>query len=112
MGGIAGVIQRWANPEALPRMLARIAHRGPDGEGVWERQLDGWHVAIGHRRLSIIDVAGSSQPMENAAGDVVLSYNGEIYNFVRVRAALEARGRRFRTCGDTEVILQQFEQHG
>jgi asparagine synthase (glutamine-hydrolysing) len=112
MGGIAGFIQRWANPEALPRMLARIAHRGPDGEGIWDRQLDGWHVAIGHRRLSIIDVAGSPQPMENAEGDVVLSYNGEIYNFARVRAALEARGRRFRTRGDTEVILQQFEQHG
>jgi asparagine synthase (glutamine-hydrolysing) len=93
-------------------MLARIVHRGPDGEGVWDRQLGGWQVAIGHRRLSIIDVAGSPQPMENPRGDVVLSYNGEIYNFMRVRAALEAKGRQFRTRGDTEVILQQFEQHG
>jgi asparagine synthase (glutamine-hydrolysing) len=112
MCGIAGFIQREPNPEALPRMLARIVHRGPDGEGVWDRHLGGWHVAIGHRRLSIIDVAGSPQPMENAGGDVVLSYNGEIYNFMRVRAVLEARGRRFRTRGDTEVVLQQFEQHG
>ena len=68
MCGIAGFIQREPNPEALPRMLARVAHRGPDGEGVWDRQLGGWHVAIGHRRLSIIDVEGSPQPMENAAG--------------------------------------------
>ena len=112
MCGIAGFIQREPNPEALPRMLARIVHRGPDGEGVWDRQLGGWHVAIGHRRLSIIDVAGSPQPMENAGGDVVLTYNGEIYNFMRVRAVLEARGRSFRTRGDTEVVLQQFEQHG
>jgi asparagine synthase (glutamine-hydrolysing) len=112
MCGIAGFIQREADPEALPRMLARLVHRGPDGEGRWERELGGWHVAIGHRRLSIIDVAGSPQPMENAGGDAVLTYNGEIYNFVRVRAALESKGRRFRTRGDTEVILQQFEQHG
>src|SRR3954471_24811624 len=112
MCGIAGFIQREPSPEALPRMLARIVHRGPDGEGVWDRQLGGWQVAIGHRRLSIIDVAGSPQPMENASGDVVLSYNGEIYNFMRLRAALEAKGRQFRTRGDTEVILQQFEQHG
>jgi asparagine synthase (glutamine-hydrolysing) len=112
MCGIAGFIERRPNPEALPRMLARIAHRGPDGEGVWNRQLDGWHVAIGHRRLSIIDVEGSPQPMESPAGDVVLTYNGEIYNFMRLRAVLEARGRQFRTRGDTEVILQQFQQHG
>ena len=56
-------------------MLARIAHRGPAGEGVWDRHLGGWHVALGHRRLSIIDVAGGAQPMENGDGAVVISYN-------------------------------------
>jgi len=112
MCGIAGFIQREPNPEALPRMLARIAHRGPDGEGIWDRNLGGWQVAIGHRRLSIIDVSGGSQPMENAAGDVVITYNGEIYNFMRLRAALERKGHQFRTRSDTEVILEQFQQYG
>ena len=92
MCGIAGFIQREPNPEALPRMLARIVHRGPDGEGVWDRQLGGWHVAIGHRRLSIIDVAGGPQPMENADGDVVLTYNGEIYNFMRAARGAGGQG--------------------
>jgi asparagine synthase (glutamine-hydrolysing) len=93
-------------------MLARIAHRGPDGEGIWDRQLGGWQVALGHRRLSIIDVAGGTQPMENADGAVVISYNGEVYNFLRLRAPLERAGHQFRTRSDTEVILHHFEQHG
>jgi asparagine synthase (glutamine-hydrolysing) len=112
MCGIAGFIQRRPNPDALPRMLARIVHRGPDGEGVWDRQLGGWQVALGHRRLSIIDVAGGTQPMENGDGAVVIVYNGEIYNFKRLRAALEKRGHQFRTRSDTEVIIHQFEQFG
>jgi asparagine synthase (glutamine-hydrolysing) len=93
-------------------MLARIAHRGPDGEGVWDRQLGGWQVAIGHRRLSIIDVEGGVQPMESSDGATVISYNGEIYNFKRLREALEQKGHTFRTRSDTEVILQHFQRHG
>ena len=112
MCGIAGFIQKTPNPDALPRMLARIAHRGPDGEGVWDRQLGGWQVALGHRRLSIIDVAGGTQPMENGDGAVVITYNGEVYNFMRLRAALERSGHQFRTRSDTEVIVHHFEQHG
>ena len=112
MCGIAGFIQKTPNPEALPRMLARIAHRGPDGEGVWDRTMGGWQVAIGHRRLSIIDVAGGAQPMENAEGDVIITYNGEVYNFMGLRAGLERAGHQFRTRSDTEVILHQFMQHG
>src|SRR5689334_18656211 len=112
MCGIAGFIQRQPNPEALPRMLARIVHRGPDGEGIWDRQLGGWQVAIGHRRLSIIDVEGGVQPMESADGADVISYNGEVYNFMRLRAALELKGHQFRTRSDTEVILQHFQRHG
>src|ERR1041384_155423 len=102
MCGIAGFIQKPPNPDALPRMLSRIVHRGADGEGIWDRFHGGWHVNLGHRRLSIIDVAGGTQPMENAEGDVVISYNGEVYNFMRLRAALEGKGRRFRTRSDTE----------
>ncbi len=112
MCGIAGFIQKTPNPDALPRMLARIAHRGPDGEGVWDRQLGGWQVALGHRRLSIIDVAGGTQPMENGDGAVVITYNGEVYNFMRLRAALERSGHQFRTRSDTEVIVHHFEQYG
>jgi asparagine synthase (glutamine-hydrolysing) len=112
MGGIAGFIQKTPNPDALPRMLARIAHRGPDGEGVWDRQLGGWQVALGHRRLSIIDVAGGTQPMENADGAVVITSDGEVYNFMRLRAALERNGHQFRTRSDTEVIVHHFEQYG
>ena len=112
MCGIAGFIQKTPNPDALPRMLARIAHRGPDGEGVWDRQLGGWQVALGHRRLSIIDVAGGTQPMENGDGAVVITYNGEVYNFMRLRAALERNGHQFRTRSDTEVIVHHFEQYG
>ncbi len=93
-------------------MLSRIVHRGPDGEGIWDRQLGGWQVAIGHRRLSIIDVEGGVQPMESADGADVISYNGEVYNFMGLRAALEQKGRQFRTRSDTEVILEHFKQHG
>jgi asparagine synthase (glutamine-hydrolysing) len=93
-------------------MLARIVHRGPDGEGIWDRQLGGWQVALGHRRLSIIDVEGGVQPMESADGADVISYNGEVYNFMRLRAALEQKGHQFRTRSDTEVILQHFQRHG
>jgi asparagine synthase (glutamine-hydrolysing) len=112
MCGIAGFIQKTPDPEALPRMLKRIAHRGPDGEGIWDRHLGGWHVALGHRRLSIIDVAGGAQPMENTDGAAVISYNGEVYNFRRLREPLERNGHQFRTRSDTEVILHHFEEHG
>ena len=112
MCGIAGFIQRTPDPDALPRMLARVAHRGPDGEGIWDRQLGGWNVALGHRRLAIIDVEGGAQPMESADGAVILTYNGEVYNFMRLRAALERAGHQFRTRSDTEVILQHFDRHG
>jgi asparagine synthase (glutamine-hydrolysing) len=112
MCGIAGFIERRSNPEALPRMLARVVHRGPDGEGQWRREAGSWHVSLGHRRLSIIDVEGSPQPMENEDGTVALTYNGEVYNFQALRPALERDGHRFRTRGDTEVIVHHVEQHG
>jgi asparagine synthase (glutamine-hydrolysing) len=112
MCGIAGFIERRPNPEALPRMLARLAHRGPDGEGQWRREVGPWHVSLGHRRLAIIDVEGSPQPMENEDGALALTYNGEIYNFQELRPALERAGHRFRTRGDTEVVVHQVEEHG
>jgi asparagine synthase (glutamine-hydrolysing) len=112
MCGIAGFIQRGGSPVALPRMLSRIAHRGPDGEGVWRRHAGDWSVELGHRRLAIIDLATGAQPMTNAEGSAVITYNGELYNFRELRPALEQAGRRFRTTSDTEVLLQHLEQHG
>jgi asparagine synthase (glutamine-hydrolysing) len=112
MCGLAGYIERRPRPEALPRMLARIAHRGPDGEGARVRAVGPWHVALGHRRLSIIDVEGSPQPMESGDGAAAIVYNGEVYNFRELRAALEGAGRPFRTRGDTEVVLRQIEERG
>jgi asparagine synthase (glutamine-hydrolysing) len=117
MCGIAGFIAREADPAALPRMLRQIAHRGPDGEGIWESAAGGagggaWRVALGHRRLAIIDVEGGVQPMGNEDGTVVITYNGEVYNFQALRAALEPRGHRFRTRSDTETIVHHYEQHG
>ncbi len=117
MCGFAGFIARDADPAALPRMLAAIAHRGPDGEGAWQAGWPGqagpWQVVLGHRRLAIVDLAGGVQPMQNEDGRVVIVYNGELYNDPPLRAALERRGHRYRTGhSDTETILHQIEEHG
>src|SRR5215469_4304674 len=100
MCGIAGFIAREADPAALPRMLRQIVHRGPDGEGSWQGVAGPFTVALGHRRLAIIDVEGGLQPMGNEDGTVVISYNGEVYNFQALRPSLERLGHRFRTRSD------------
>jgi asparagine synthase (glutamine-hydrolysing) len=89
-------------------MLRRLQHRGPDGEGILERQpRAGCSVVLGHRRLSIIDPSASaSQPMTSADGARHLVFNGEIYNYVELRSELEALGRVFRSRSDTEVLLE------
>jgi len=113
MCGFAGFIAREADPAALPRMLREIAHRGPDGEGTWEGTAGPWQVVLGHRRLAIIDLAGGVQPMTNEDGRVVITYNGELYNFQKLRVELERQGHRFRTRNsDTETIVHHMEQHG
>ena len=110
MCGIAGLYYpaqpRPVDPGRVGRMIAALAHRGPDGEGVWTAP----GVGFGHRRLSIIDVAGSPQPM--ADGELVVTYNGEIYNFAELRAELQAGGARFATGGDTEVLLHGWRAWG
>jgi asparagine synthase (glutamine-hydrolysing) len=93
---------------AVVRMRDAMVHRGPDDEGVF--LADG--IGLGHRRLSIIDVSGSRQPMANADETVWLTYNGEVYNYQELRAELEARGATFRTKGDTEVVLRAYEVYG
>lgn len=92
----------------LERMTAALAHRGPDGEG---HMRDG-SAALGHTRLSIIDVAGGAQPIDNEDGALTLVCNGEIYNHRELRAELEAKGHRFRTHSDNEVLLHLYEEHG
>jgi len=109
--GIYGLVARdgAARAEAvLPRMAASLAHRGPDGDGA---AISG-QAALGCRRLAIIDVAGGVQPLRNEAGDVIAVCNGEIYNSAALRSALEARGHRFRTHSDAEVVPHLYEEHG
>lgn len=102
---------RRASDAVLRRMGDSIAHRGPDDEGLWQ---DGPEARVGavFRRLSIIDLEGGHQPIPNEDGDVVVLVNGEIYNFVALRAELEAQGHRFRTHSDAEVVVHLYEQHG
>ena len=111
MCGIAGIVSfrgRPVEPEQISRLLDLMAHRGPDGARTWfnaERS-----VALGHRRLAIIDPGASgNQPMASADGRYVITYNGEIYNFLELRRELEAHGAVFRTESDTEVILAAWQ---
>ncbi|MFN8060131.1 MAG: asparagine synthase (glutamine-hydrolyzing) [Vicinamibacterales bacterium] len=113
MCGIAGRINfktsAPVDPAVVARMCAFIAHRGPDGEGVW---VDG-HAGLGHRRLAIIDLSPlGRQPMLSEDERVVVTFNGEIYNFLELRADLEGRGHRFRSRSDTEVILAAYREYG
>ncbi len=112
MCGICGLVcadpKDLADAVVVGRMNDAMAHRGPDDAGLW-------HIgpaALAMRRLSIIDLAHSTQPMANDAGSVVIVFNGEIYNFQEVRQDLEKRGHAFHTAGDTEVILRGYEAFG
>ena len=106
MCGIAGLWSAAPVDRAVVRaMTAALAHRGPDGEGY---HFDD-EVGLGHRRLSIIDLATGQQPMSSEDGRHVLVFNGEIYNFPELRRELEAKGYRFRTRSDTEVILHLYD---
>ncbi len=89
-------------------MADRIAHRGPDGSGFYCDD----YAALGHRRLSIIDVAGGSQPMTNEDGRLQIIYNGEIFNHAQIRPDLERAGHQYQTRCDTETILHAFEEFG
>ncbi len=118
MCGIAGFVERrgaQATHErqasavaALDRMCRVIAHRGPDDQGMMVR--DG--VALGMRRLSIIDLAGGHQPISGEDGSVTTVFNGEIYNYRELQRDLEARGHRFQTHSDTEAIVHAYEEYG
>lgn len=114
MCGIAGLYAFGRQPtpgdrHAVEAMCDRMRTRGPDGHGIWSADA----VVLGHRRLSIIDLnERSAQPMRSEDGQVALTFNGEIYNYRVLRAELEARGCRFRTESDTEVLLQLYLTRG
>ncbi|HTJ17290.1 MAG TPA: asparagine synthase (glutamine-hydrolyzing) [Steroidobacteraceae bacterium] len=109
MCGIAGIVSTdRARDIAMRRMLEALAHRGPDGEGTYRDEL----VTLGHRRLSIIDLAGGQQPLLNADRSIVLVCNGEIYNYRALRRELENDGHAFLTHSDCEVIIGLYERHG
>ena len=112
MCGIAGIFDTrgFAPVDAglVERMLAAAPHRGPDGRGTWTAP----GVGLGHLRLSIIDLAGSPQPMPSADGSVMLVFNGEIYNFRELRRELQGMGAQFRTDGDSEVIIAAWQRWG
>ena len=95
---------------ALERGLKRLAHRGPDGQGSWWSPRG--RAALGHTRLSIIDLEGGQQPIVSESGDLVLSANGEFYEHDRLLRALEARGHRLATRSDSEVALHLYEEMG
>jgi len=109
MCGIAGIVGT-LDPQGsdIAAMLQALAHRGPDGEGIFNDGL----AALGHRRLSIIDLEGGRQPLRNAEGTIWLVCNGEIYNYVELRRQLEARGHQFVTHSDCEVIIGLYEAYG
>lgn len=111
MCGIAGIL-RWEPPlvreREIERMTQAISHRGPDGVGFMVR--DG--LALGHRRLAIIDPETGQQPMTNEDETIWISYNGEMYNFLELREELEQKGHRFVTRSDTEVVVQAYAQWG
>jgi asparagine synthase (glutamine-hydrolysing) len=95
----------------LPAAIASLSHRGPDDEGSWVDRETG--VGLGFRRLAILDLSSlGHQPMVSSSGDWVIVYNGEVYNFRAIRSDLERRGVRFRSDGDTEVVLEAFAEWG
>ena len=112
MCGILGVLNLGDRPpvstETVHQMLTMIRYRGPDGFGIYRDA----HVALGSARLSIIDLADGDQPIGNEDGTLWIVFNGEIFNYVELRPALEARGHHFTTHSDTEVILHLYEDYG
>ncbi|MEZ5346278.1 MAG: asparagine synthase (glutamine-hydrolyzing) [Pyrinomonadaceae bacterium] len=113
MCGINGIAysarsNRQADEAVLCAMRDEISHRGPDDAGVFVKG----NIGLGHRRLSIVDVAHGHQPMVNSDGSCVLVYNGEVYNHADHRGALESKGYKYRTTSDTETILYLYEEFG
>src|SRR6476646_6496578 len=113
MCGLAGILDLTGAPDAdragvLDAMTRTLIHRGPDDEGRFADE----HIALGHRRLSIIDVEHGRQPIDNEDGSVWVVLNGEIYNYRDLRALLQTKGHAFKTRTDTETIVHAYEEWG
>jgi len=111
MCGIAGYVTLEPHRHAdsvLDRMTRSITHRGPDDSGIYRDP----HAALGHRRLSIIDLTTGQQPMTSESGERWIVYNGEIFNHTALRSTLEERGHRYHSHSDTETVLHAYEEHG
>ncbi len=109
MCGILGIYNKNVSREQVSACLKTIAHRGPDGEGIWQEE----NVSLGHRRLAILDLSSSGdQPMSDLSGRYEIVYNGELYNFIELRKELEGLGYRFQNDADTEVILNAYIEWG
>lgn len=111
MCGICGITnfdRKLIDPNVVVRMRDVMRHRGPDGEGLFTAD----HAVLGHVRLSIIDVAGSKQPLANEDDSVWVTFNGEIYNYRELRDHLRSKGHRLRTSGDTETLVHLYEEYG
>ena len=111
MCGICGIFNIDGRPvsrDSVGRMNDTMVHRGPDGDGVF---IDG-NLGFGHRRLSIIDLSTGDQPMSGGNGRITIAFNGEIYNFLELKAQLEKKGHTFQTRSDTEVIIYAYLEWG
>lgn len=109
MCGIAGFINNKENKkEIIKKMTDKIVHRGPDAEGFYVDD----NVALGHRRLSIIDLSGGDQPLYNEDKSIVVIFNGEIYNYIELKDELKKDGHKFKTKSDTEVLVHGYEKWG
>jgi asparagine synthase (glutamine-hydrolysing) len=108
MCGVCGIVSFSGQPDLalLRRMMGRLGHRGPDGNGYYRDR----RAALGHTRLAIIDTSGGAQPLCNEDGTVWVTFNGEIFNYVELAAELRRRGHTFRTASDTEVIVHAWEE--
>src|SRR5829696_7281421 len=109
-GGIALSTDARPEPNRVRAMSRLVSHRGPDGEGLWISPSG--RACLAHRRLSVIDIEGGGQPFLDDAGSSAIVFNGEIYNYLELRRALERKGERFRTKSDTEVLLRLLAREG
>src|SRR5262249_14785096 len=116
MCGIVAVLSNrpeHGSPAVIARMRERLAHRGPDARSQWIGRCGAATIALGHRRLSIIDPRPvSDQPFFSADGCISIVFNGEIFNYLELRAELEQLGDVFRTASDTEVLLAAYARFG
>ncbi len=108
IAGFATVERGSASPGTIERMTGAIRHRGPDDSGFFHDEF----VSLGHRRLSIVDLASGHQPLSNETGDTWIVFNGEIFNHADLRPAFERAGHRYATRSDTETIVHAYEEYG